>query len=115
MEESETGLPWNKLSLNPIYQSDQKNLGTLRNKIFDQGDIGIASYHFLETGPYICYSKAKQMGWLLDDGTTYPPEKKFFENWTYNQESRTFKGRITWSPLTFGNNNRWEYTMVFDE
>ena len=90
----------------------ENNLAELKNKIFDQGQIGMASYHFLETGPYICYSSQI---WKLDDGVSYPPHEKMFEDYTYDADSRTFKGDITWAPITFSGNNRWEYTIVFDE
>ena len=50
----------------------------------------------------------------MDDGVSYPPNQKFFEDWEYDADTRTFKGDITWSPITFAGNNRWEYTAVFD-
>ena len=47
-------------------------------------EIGIASYHFTEdSGPYICYYKAPDMGWKLEDGT-YPPEKKPFVHHSFD-------------------------------
>jgi len=37
----------------------------------------------------------------MDDKETYPPEKKMFEDWTYDEKALTFKGNISWSPITF--------------
>ena len=89
-----------------------QDLSTLDNKIFIQGNqVGLASYHF-ETGqPYISY---KNCPWNLDDGNK-PPEKKYFENWSYDANTRTFKGQIKWEPVTFSGNNKWDYVMIFDE
>jgi hypothetical protein len=43
------------------------------------------------------------------------PDKKYFENESYNAETRTFKGKIVWSPLTFHGASTWEFTLHFDE
>ena len=65
-----------------------KDLGSLKNKIFIQcGTIGIASYHFMIGQPYVNYENCSD--WGLDDRSPMP-KKKFFENWSFDQETRTF-------------------------
>lgn len=61
------------------------------------------------------YSLAADIGKTLDDENTLPPVKKYFEDWTFEPVTRTFKGVHTWFPLTFNQNKACEYTMVFDE
>lgn len=74
--------------------------------------VGLASYHFDEVESYISYSSAPPQ-WRLDDGTP-PPERKPFENSSYDPESRTFRGVINW-PITFGEDSKWVYRIVFSE
>lgn len=77
---------------------------------------GIASYHFDSVDPgscYISYASAPPT-WLLDDGSP-PPNKKAFENVSYDERSRTFQGTIVWDPRMFGGSLRWEYHLVFAE
>ena len=91
-----------------------EDLGSLNNKIFVQGNtVGLASYHFETGSPYISYASAPPT-WKMDDGSS-PPSKKYFEDWSYDAETRTFTGDITWSPVAFAGRNRWEYKMVIDE
>lgn len=87
------------------------------------GQVGMASYHFpsLEPSseattdgiPYISYAAAPT-GWQLDDGSA-PPERKRFENPTYDADSRAFRGTIRWEPRAFGGDAVWEYEMIFAE
>ena len=83
------------------------------------GRLGLASYHFESLdadavgGCYISYAAAPD-SWNLGDGTR-PPTRKPFENASYDEAARTFRGSIDWSPTTFGGDQRWEYEMVFSE
>ena len=88
------------------------DLAELKNKIFEWDQIGEASYHFLETGPYISYSSAPILGWKLEDGTLLP-EKKMFEDCTFDEATRTFTGNINW-PIRYNGNKLWEFTIEFD-
>lgn len=45
--------------------------------------------------------------WKLDDGT-YPPDKKYFEKPLFNKSARIFTGSLTWSPVAFWKNRRWD-------
>lgn len=85
----------------------------LEGRCFVQGDcIGLASYHFVSaTKAYICYNAAPR-SWVLDDGSK-PPAQKYFEDAAYNPHTRTFAGKIVWSPVTFGSCARWDYLIVF--
>ncbi|MFN9943544.1 MAG: hypothetical protein ACK56I_29130, partial [bacterium] len=67
-----------------------------------QGQIeGLASYHFeSETACFISYAAAPDH-WTLDDGSR-PPEQKHFSDVSYNPLTRTFTGKIDWSPQLFG-------------
>jgi len=77
------------------------------------GAEGVASYHFdSEKDCYISYASAPEP-WLLDDGSR-PPQRKPFEDASYVEATRTFRGTVTW-PLGFGGAVRWEYEMVFAE
>jgi len=85
----------------------------LEGRCFVQEDcIGLASYHFVSgTQAYICYNAAP-CSWLLDDGAT-PPAQKYFDNAAYDPRTRTFTGKIVWSPVSFGGCARWDYVIVF--
>lgn len=77
---------------------------------------GIASYHFDSMclgSCYISYSNAPPT-WLLDDGSP-PPNKKPFENVSYDEGSRTFRGDVVWEPRAFAGSARWEYELRFAE
>ena len=52
--------------------------------------------------------------YLLDNGQP-GPEKKYFEQWSYNEITRTFNGNINWTPVTYQNFNKFEFVMIFDE
>ena len=82
------------------------------------GTIGLASYHFDEdlTQCYISYVRAHNSWRLMDNSR--PPNKKFFEGATYNDETRTFYGIINWGNNPFRtqeNITRWEYNFTFSE
>jgi hypothetical protein len=62
---------------------------TIFGQVFVQGgEVGVASYHFESqdptTGAYINYSNAPS-SWILDNGQA-PSEKKYFEEWSYDEE-----------------------------
>ncbi len=79
-----------------------------------RGCLGVASYHFdtLEQ-TYISYAAALPE-WRLDDGSA-PPERKYFEETSYDGATRTFRGIIRWEPVPFNGASRWEYEMVPSE
>jgi len=77
---------------------------------------GIASYHFDSIDPvdcYISYDNAPDT-WRLDDGSP-PPNKKPFENVSYDERTRIFEGTILWDPRTFADSIRWVYEIHFAE
>ena len=87
---------------------------TIMGNVYIQGNQrGLASYHFEEGESYISYSTAPPF-WRLDDGTS-PPERKPFENASYDPATRTFKATVNWRPVTFHNDSRWEYRIVFSQ
>ena len=77
------------------------------------GTEGLESYHFEKDNSYISYAAAPSM-WQLDNGKPVP-EKKQFQNESYNQETRTFTGIVEWSPVPFNGYSKQEYEMVFSE
>merc|ERR1719238_1609018 len=78
-----------------------------------RGGLGLASYHFdAPDDCYISYAEAPA-NWRLADGTP-PPDKKPWVEHSYDPDTFTFRGVITWSP-TFSGMDRWEYEIVFSE
>ena len=78
------------------------------------GRLGLASYHFRAADDcYISYENAPT-SWKLDDGAR-PPAVKRFDSPSWDAVTRTFTGVIDWSANPFGNDARWEYTIVFSE
>ena len=79
--------------------------------------LGVASYHFSGRDgdsvdqAWISYEAAPPH-WLLDNGDR-PPQRKAFDNPTWDSETRTFKGSIDWTETPFSGDSRWEYEMVF--
>ena len=74
---------------------------------------GVASYHFESREQcYISYANSPE-SWRLDDGSR-PPGRKPFEQISYDESTRTFKGRVSW-PEPFDGAVRWDYTIVFSE
>ena len=77
-------------------------------------ELGVASYHFDSlTKCYISYKNAPK-DWILDDGKK-PPEKKYFTRTSYNDETRTFMGVISWVPSLWDTDNEWDYEFIFSE
>jgi hypothetical protein len=86
------------------------------NMVFMQAKtVGLASYHFLYENntfrPYIGYHNAHPT-WKLENGTS-PPIRKYFENPSYNTTTRRFTGTITWQPVKFHGDAKWEYEFTF--
>ena len=78
------------------------------------GRVGLASYHFNIdlTKCYISYLDAP-FNWRLVNGN-YPPNKKYFEETSYDSNQRIFKGIIRWGDNPFRNGaNTWKYSMQF--
>ena len=76
------------------------------------GIVGLASYHFEEGEPYISYSAALP-SWKLDDGSPLPI-KKYFSNFSFDEDTRVFTGTINW-PIPFTGMKVWQYDMKFNE
>jgi Ca2+-binding EF-hand superfamily protein/thiol-disulfide isomerase/thioredoxin len=79
------------------------------------GTVGMASYHFdAKDDCYLSYSNAPAH-WALDDGTPMP-ERKPFEECSFDKSTRTFRGKVTWPGTTsfLGGVKCGEYRMVFD-
>ena len=62
---------------------------------------------------YIAYENSNEQHETADNKSV--PKRKPFVGVSYDEESRTFSGRIVWTPTTFEGAQRWEFTMVFDE
>jgi len=78
--------------------------------------LGLASYWFDRdiTKSYICYDPIECSHWLLDNGER-PPERKYFENASYDPATRTFRGIIRWEPVRFHGDSMWTYTVIFNQ
>ncbi|CAE7910521.1 unnamed protein product [Symbiodinium necroappetens] len=92
---------------------------TIFGSVYVQGVVyaghheGVASYHFESLDNcYISYANAPD-SWVLDDGSL-PPRRKPFEQVSYEEDTRTFRGVVTW-PQGFDGASRWEYTIVFSQ
>ena len=62
--------------------------------------------------PYVNYENCGS--WKLTDGSPMP-NKKYFENWSFDQETRTFKGELNWSEKNFNKCNKTTHICLFDE
>jgi len=92
-------------------------LSTIVNGVYVQGEtVGLASYHFPSIeNSYISYESPECLIWPpLEDGSR-PPPRKYFINPSYNEETKTFKGDIDWSPTKWQGETLWRYIMVFSE
>mmetsp|Transcript_51752 Transcript_51752/g.123162 ORF Transcript_51752/g.123162 Transcript_51752/m.123162 type:complete len:322 (-) Transcript_51752:75-1040(-) len=80
------------------------------------GEVGFASYHFEKNGEaYISYESPFCNGFpSLDDGSPLP-QRKWFTQPTFDEETRTFRGVINWDPTSFKGAVCWEYEMLFSE
>jgi len=78
-----------------------------------ENQLGLASYHFDGSTPYISYSSAPD-NWLFDDGSAFP-SKKFFESVKYDEQKREFKGEINWSVATIDGDAKWVYHFRFSD
>ena len=87
----------------------------------NNSDIGQASYHF-QTKPFVNYentdlSNIFPAGHFQHDTITHG-RHKYFENWKYQIETRTFLGDLIWTlspsdlPLEI---IKWKYTIVFNK
>lgn len=91
-----------------------KPFTTIYDSVYVQGHTeGLASYHFSEEESYISYAAAPPI-WRLDNGQP-PPEKKLFENCSFNPETRTFTADVNWTPVAFHGDAKWVYRIVFSE
>ena len=90
---------------------------TIIDGVYIQGEEeGLASYHFpsIESS-YISYESPNCSMWpTLEDGSR-PPPRKYFINPSYNEETKTFKGDIDWSPTRWESEMLWRYTMIFSD
>jgi hypothetical protein len=72
------------------------------------------SYHFFSMSEcYICYAAALD-GLPLDDGSRLPDTKPFTEA-SYDPATRTFRGKIDWSPTSFNGFQKQEFELVFSD
>jgi hypothetical protein len=71
-------------------------------------------YHF--DSPECCYINYFYAPdeWVLDDGSRLP-ERKMFEDCSFDASSRTFRASIRWSDVPIGGCIRWDYCMVFSD
>eukprot|EP00441_Pelagodinium_beii_P034424 CAMPEP_0197630344 /NCGR_PEP_ID=MMETSP1338-20131121/7862_1 /TAXON_ID=43686 ORGANISM="Pelagodinium beii, Strain RCC1491" /NCGR_SAMPLE_ID=MMETSP1338 /ASSEMBLY_ACC=CAM_ASM_000754 /LENGTH=380 /DNA_ID=CAMNT_0043201545 /DNA_START=31 /DNA_END=1173 /DNA_ORIENTATION=+ len=75
--------------------------------------VGAGSYHFLDDkSAYLNYEKMPGH-WKLDDGSPYSSVARLsFEEVSYDDSRRNFKGTINW-PVS--SKARWVYDIFFDE
>ena len=112
------------------------------NVFMQVGTVGLASYHFISPGKciddnaddaddddalhsnshsgayvYISYEHHRCSQWgNLDDGKPLPPRMSF-EDASYDEETRTFRGTIPWFKkyrTTWNGDASWQYEIVFD-
>jgi hypothetical protein len=71
-------------------------------------------YHFESLDAcYISYSEAPD-NWLLDDGSRLP-QRKMFEDCSYDANTRTFRATVRWREAPVEGSVRWDYRMVFSD
>ena len=103
----------------PVNLSSLKSLLIIysapNNEVYIQGhQIGIASYHFTDEGVYINYEN-RLPNWRMTNDEA-PPNKKYFENVTYDADSRQFMGEIIWGDISLEPNiTKWIYRFEFSE
>merc|ERR1712194_444738 len=87
---------------------------SLFDKIFVQGDtLGMASFHFVtDDEAFISYESVACTDWRLGDGNALPSKRKFAAA-SFDADTRTFRGVLSWAPTSFCGDERWEYEMVF--
>lgn len=98
----------------PLLKPDQE-VTTIFGQTYIQNDTsGVASFHFVsEAEAYISYESAGCVALpALDDGGR-PPDRKPFENASYDERTRTFRGTVHWASASWLGDARWEYEMVF--
>jgi hypothetical protein len=79
--------------------------------------VGQGSVHFVsEIEGYINYTVAPVgcTNQLLDDGSRLPAQKPFTET-SYDPVTRTFCGKVDWSPTSLNGNQRRQLKMVFSD
>jgi len=90
---------------------------TLYGNVFIQhGKEGFASYHFdSEDDVYISYAHELCSQFpALADGSALPVKKPFIDT-SYDPDTRTFRGTISWEPTNMMGFSKWEYCMIFGE
>eukprot|EP00971_Amphidinium_carterae_P030682 603860-Amphidinium_carterae.1 len=63
----------------------------------------------------ISLSRSPRWGVMRSPQGSRPPERKWFTCPMYDEESRTFRGTISWAPTSWSGAAWWEYEMVFSE
>ena len=75
--------------------------------------MGFFSIHFDPETPYVDHSKTPE-DWKTDDGTH--PQKLYFENWQYDNQTRNFKGAIIFGPDNkYYGAAEYRYDLTFGE
>ena len=72
------------------------------------------SYHFFSMSECYIRCAAALDGLLLDDGSRLPSTKPFTEA-SYDPVTRTFRGKIDWSPTSFNGFQKQEFELVFSD
>ena len=71
-------------------------------------------YHFDRIDMcYIDYTFAPEE-WTTDDGARVP-QRKLFEDCSFDASTRTFRGTVQWLDSPLGGSARWIYRMVFSD
>ena len=75
---------------------------------------GNGSYVFDGVKPYIDCSKLDDTWPRLSNGEKLPP-KVYFEDYTFDEKTRTFKAKVHFAPLLAGQADEWDLEQVFNE
>mmetsp|Transcript_21083 Transcript_21083/g.25917 ORF Transcript_21083/g.25917 Transcript_21083/m.25917 type:complete len:557 (-) Transcript_21083:371-2041(-) len=85
--------------------------------------VGLASYHFIsstgegEDGAYISYEHERCSSWPPFDNGLTVPSRVPFADLSYDEETRTFRGKIPWMEVygtTWQGDSEWNYEIIFD-
>eukprot|EP00980_Cylindrotheca_fusiformis_P029997 scaffold24173_cov162-Cylindrotheca_fusiformis.AAC.4 len=69
-----------------------------------------------QSRPYIDFKDAiaqDKEKWLMNDGSQIPERKEFERGCFFDNETRTFHGKIKWNDVTFRGAHQWDVTLAF--
>ena len=74
--------------------------------------LGWYSLHFDKKAPYIDHSTTPK-SWSFENGVH--PQRFYFQNWTYNEETRHFIGNVNFDESPYFGLSRYTYNLTFSE